>query len=153
MSSRTLLAAAVLLLLPASASAEPLAQTSAPTPIRAYRGEAVWSSAAGHTYTLMHFGRDGLRALPVTSAGAPVQADISRGPAGATTIVVGERDGIYVLDPLTGARRRLRAARDPESPVLWNDQLAWIEGSRTIHTATIGKPGKRRVPLPVRRAT
>src|SRR4051794_27470431 len=121
---------AVLLLTPTvSAAADPLGQTSHPSPIRAYRDQAVWSSAAtgSKTFTLMLSGADGVHALAAENRGVPVEATVSRGPSGKPAIVVAQTRAIYLLDPATGSRRRVATTHAaPRSPALWGNRLAWI---------------------------
>jgi len=134
----------------------PLADTFQPTAIRAYRGEAVWSTApqGSKTFTLTLADASGVRALPVTQAGRPIEAGIGRGPDGKPLIVLGacagSRCGIDTLDPATGARRRVATTSKPAlSPSVWGDRLAWIEhrkGDDRVYTARIGHRGVTRVP-------
>ncbi|MDA0159219.1 hypothetical protein OM076_02990 [Solirubrobacter ginsenosidimutans] len=143
---------AVLLLTPAaSAAAATLGQSSLPSPIRAYRDQAVWSAApAGSTTsTLMLSQPGGVTALDIHRHRAPVQATVSRGPSGKPAIVaVGGRE-LFLLDPATGARTLVATGHvAARSPVLWGDRLAWIEGRDRIYTATIGNKGVRKVAAP-----
>ncbi len=137
--------AGLALLAPAVASADDLGQTFHPSPIRAYRGNALWSTApqGTKTFTLMLNGQP----LPVTSAKAPVDADVSRGPSGAPTVVVARADGLYLLDGST--LKRVVKRTGAHAPTIWGDRIAWVEGHDTIYTATIGQSRVRRVPSPV----
>jgi hypothetical protein len=140
----------------------PLAETSQPTPIAAYRGAAVWSTAAQNskTFTLTLADASGVRALPVTQAARPVEASIGRGPDGKPLIVFGTCSGslceIDSLNPATGARRVLGTTNRPAvSPSVWGDRVAWIEhrkGDDRVYTARIGHRGVKRVPTPKRAA-
>ncbi|HEY6890286.1 MAG TPA: hypothetical protein VI300_20955 [Solirubrobacter sp.] len=142
MPTKLLWAAAVLLLAPASsAAAAPLGQSSLPSPIRAYRDQAVWSSAAAgsKTYTLTLSQPEGVTALDVHRDRAPVQATVSRGPSGKPAIVFAQGRGLFLLDPATGKRTQVATGHiAPRSPVLWGQRLAWIEGRDRIYTATVG---------------
>ena len=137
--------AGLALLAPAVASADDLGQTFQPSPIRAYRGNALWSTApqGTKTFTLLLNGQP----LPVTSAKAPVDADVSRGPSGAPTVVVARADGLYLLDGST--LKRVVKRTGAHAPTIWGDRIAWVEGRDTIYTATIGQSRVRRVPSPV----
>ena len=143
---------AVLLLLPAtSAAADPLGQSSLPSPIRAYRDQAVWSSApaGSKTFTLMLSRPAGVTALDVHRRRAPVQATVSRGPSGTPAIVFAQGRGLFLLDPATGVSRQVATGHvAPRSPVLWGDRLAWIEGRDRIYTATIGRSGVHKIAAP-----
>ena len=137
--------AGLALLAPAVASADDLGQTSIPSPIRAYRGNALWSTApqGTKTFTLMLNGQP----LPVTSEKSPVDADLSRGPSGAPTVVIARADGLYLLE---GTKlKRVVHRPGAHDPTIWGDRLAWVEGDDGIYTATIGQSGVRRVPSPV----
>jgi hypothetical protein len=130
-------AALLTLCLPAVASADPLGQTSHPSPIRASGDQAVWSTAApgSKTYTLTLDGRP----LAAQATGKPVQADVSRGPGGKPLIVVARKHAIASLDPATGARKRLATTHSTaRSPVLWGSRLAWVEGPDRVYTAKLG---------------
>jgi hypothetical protein len=143
---------AVLLLIPAaSAAAEPLGQSSLPSPIRAYRDQAVWSSApaGSKTATLMLSQPGGVTALGIHRHRAPVQATVSRGPSGKPAIVVAQGRELFLLDPATATRTLVATGHvAARSPVLWGDRLAWIEGRDRIYTATIGHKGVRKVATP-----
>jgi hypothetical protein len=143
---------AVLLLAPAAvAAAEPLGQTSLPSPIRAYRDQAVWSSApaGSKTFTLMLSRPGGVSELGVSRHRAPVQATVSRGPSGTPAIVVAHGRGLFLVDPATGAQKQVATTHvAARSPVLWGNRLAWIEGRDRIYSATIGHSGVQRVAAP-----
>jgi hypothetical protein len=127
----------------------PIGQSSQPTPIRAYRDQAVFSTApaGSKTFTLQLAGPAGVKPLAAEDR-APLQADISRGPDGKPAIVVAQTRAIYTLDPQTGSRRRIHTTHDvARSPVIWGDRIAWIEGRDRVYSAVLGQKAKR-VPTP-----
>jgi hypothetical protein len=145
------LTAVLLLASAASASADPLGQSSLPSPIRAYRDQAVWSSApaGSKTSTLMLSQPGGVTALDVHRHHAPVQATVSRGPSGRPAIVIAQGRDLFLLDPASGRRTLVATGHvATRSPVLWGDRLAWIEGRDRIYTATIGHSGVQKVAAP-----
>ena len=90
----------------------------------------------------------GVHPLAAETRGEPVEADVSRGPAGKPEIIVAQTRAIYSLDPQTGSRRRLHTTHDvARSPVLWGNRIAWIEGRDRVYTAVLGHKAKR-VPMP-----
>jgi hypothetical protein len=122
--------------------AEPLGQSYRPTPISAYRDQAVWSTApaGSKTFTLTLGGRP----LAAQTVGEPVEAAVSRGPDGKPAIVVAQARALSALDPVSGSRRRLRTTHGvARSPVLWGDRLAWIEGRDRVYTAVPGRKARR----------
>jgi len=128
----------------------PLGQSYRPSPIRAYRDQAVFSTApaGSKTFTLNLADASGVHPLAAETRGEPVEADVSRGPAGKPEIIVAQTRAIYSLDPQTGSRRRLHTTHDvARSPVLWGNRLAWIEGRDRVYTAVLGHKAKR-VPMP-----
>src|SRR3954452_20880292 len=147
---KTFLTAAVsfAMFVPAAASADNIVQTFKPSPIRAYRDAAIWSTAPQGTksFTLMRNGQP----LAVTSTGDPVDADLSRGPDGTPTVVVARADGLYLLNG--ASLQRVVHRKGAHAPTLWGNRLAWVEGRGTISTATIGRSGVHRVPSPARGA-
>jgi hypothetical protein len=138
----------------------PIAQTTQPTEVRAYRGEAVWSTAGHGSFTLTLADSGGVRALPVTQSKRPIEASVGRGPDGRPLIVYSAcasgRCAIEGYDPALGRARLLaRTPRLALSPAVWVDRLAWIDHQRSgdrIYTARIGHPGVKRVPSPKRAA-
>ena len=78
----------------------PIGQSSHPSPIRAYRDQAVFSTApaGSKTFTLQLADRSGVRPLAAEDR-APLQADVSRGPDGKPEIIVAQARAIYTLDP------------------------------------------------------
>jgi hypothetical protein len=129
--------------------AAPIGQSSQPTPIRAYRDQAVFSTApaGSKAFTLQLADQSGVRPLAAEDR-APLQADISRGPDGKPVIVVAQTRAIYTLDPGTGSRRRIHTTHDvARSPVMWGDRIAWIEGKDRVYAAVLGQKAKR-VPTP-----
>src|SRR3954452_19529675 len=109
----------------------PLGESSEPSPIRAYRDQAIFSTApaGSKTFTLELADANGVHPLAAEDRGRPLEADVSRGPDGKPAIIVAQARAIYLLDPATGSRRRLHTTHDvAHSPVVWGDRLAWIEG-------------------------
>jgi hypothetical protein len=133
----------------AALTVTPLGQSSQPSPIRAYRDQAVFSTApaGSKTFTLNLADRNGVRPLAAEDHVA-LEADISRGPDGRPAIVVAQTRAIYLLDPATGSRRRLHTTHDvARSPVIWGSRIAWIEGRDRVYSAVLGHKAKR-VPTP-----
>jgi hypothetical protein len=133
----------------AAVAVMPIGQSSQPTPIRAYRDQAVFSTApaGSKAFTLQLAGQSGVRPLAAEDR-TPLQADISRGPDGKPAIIVAQARAIYTLDPQTGSRRRIHTTHDvARSPVLWGKRIAWIEGKDRVYAAVLGHKAKR-VPTP-----
>jgi hypothetical protein len=133
----------------AAVAVTPIGQSSQPTPIRAYRDQAVFSTAPpdSKTFTLQLADASGVHPLAAEDR-QPLQADISRGPDGKPAIIVAQTRFIYRIDPATGSRRRITTAHDvPRSPVLWGNRLAWIEGRDRVYAKTLGEKSHR-VPTP-----
>jgi hypothetical protein len=142
MLSMPYLAAAVL-------AATPIAQSSQPSPIRAYRDQAVFSTAPPNSkdYTLQLADASGVHPLAAEDHRA-LEADVSRGPDGKPAIIVAQARAIYLLDPKTGSRKRIHTTHNAAySPVIWGKRIAWIEGKGTVYSATLGHKAKK-VPTP-----
>jgi hypothetical protein len=127
----------------------PIGQSSQPTPIRAYRDQAVFSTAppGSKRFTLNLADATGVHPLAAEDR-RPLEADITRGPDGKPAIVVAQTRFIYLLDPKTGSRKRITTAHGvPRSPALWGNRLAWVEGRDRVYAKTLGHKA-RRVPTP-----
>jgi hypothetical protein len=124
------------LLLPAAASAEPVAALGAPSQVREHQGTLVFSryDAATREYRLA-IRRPG--AAPVDVPGvAPsdrtFNADIGPGSSGRDAIVFERCDetcDLFSVSPTGGPVRAIRAANDPErpdvAPTIWRGRIAW----------------------------
>jgi hypothetical protein len=136
------LAAAVL-------AATPIAQSSQPSPIRAYRDQAVFSTAPPNSKTFTLQLADGTTVKPLAAEDRrPLEADVSRGPDGKPVVIVAQARAIYTIDPETGSRRRIHTTHGvARSPVIWGKRIAWIEGEGTVYTALLGHKASK-VPTP-----
>lgn len=118
-----------------------LDRSDSPPRIRAYRGQAVWSSydRAADRFTL-----ERTNGTPVLRSRAFADPDIGRGPD-EKPLVVFARKGRIEGD----GRVLVRTAGTPSSPTIWRSTLAWVGEDQRVYTAEIGgKP--RRVDLPGR---
>ena len=79
----------------------PIGQTSHPSPIRAYRDQAVFSTApaGSKTFTLNLAGAGRRAAARRRGRAHRCEADVSRGPDGKPAIIVAQTRAIYPLDP------------------------------------------------------
>jgi hypothetical protein len=138
MLSMSFLAAAVL-------AVTPIGQTSHPSPIRAYKDQAVFSTAPANSKTFTLQLADGTSVKPLAAEDhSPLQADISRGPDGKPVIIVAQTRTIYTIDPATGSRERIHTTHDVvRSPVIWGNRIAWIEGRDRVYSAVLGQKAKR----------
>ncbi|WP_028063127.1 hypothetical protein [Solirubrobacter soli] len=133
----------------AALAVAPIGQSSLPTPVRAYRDQAVFSTAPPNTktFTLQLADKSGVHALAAEDR-RPLEADVSRGPDGKPIVIVAQTRAIYSIDPAGGSRRRLHTTHDAaHSPVIWGNRLAWIEGRDRVYTAVLGQKAER-VPTP-----
>ena len=89
MSRALAIAIGVLLLVPTTASAEELARVTAPSPVSAYGGRALWSARDQATgrYQLMTWFAGTASAVPVPTRSVPFDADLGPNVNGATVAV------------------------------------------------------------------
>jgi hypothetical protein len=167
-----LLAALVLLAVPASALAEPVATPGASTTVREYAGTIVFSTFADGGYRLAIRRGDGpTEVLPIAGSDRPFNADIGRGAAGPQLVYerCSETCDLFTYTLGVGGpsgERAIRNANDPEhhdvNPTIWRGRIAWsrIYGEQRdrkvivytkLLTAPRSKPSTRLPGVPERR--
>src|SRR4051794_28331203 len=129
----------------AALAVTPISQTSHPTPIRAYKDQAVFSTAPPNSKTFTLQLADGATVKPLAAEDhTPLQADISKGPDGKPVIIVAQTRTIYTIDPATGSRERIHTTHDVvRSPVISGKRIAWVEGRDHVYSALLGQKAKR----------
>lgn len=156
MATRLLIALMAVLVLPAAAAADEIAQVSRPVPISALHGWVVWSARDGGVYRLFEWRRGQTTELSVAGRKRPFDIDVGTDARGRDVVTFSRCDGfgditvwaarvvglacrLRVVDLVSGRERR---AGPPEPrgtsdtmPSMWRGRVAFARREPRLHGA------------------